>query len=122
VEPGASTLRAKLTPVSAHPEATLDCVAVLRALGEETRVRIVKMLLDDPLPVSEISRRLAISQYNVSKHLRILRVAGLLEVKKHGRERLYEVPRGIRRARVLDVGCCSFQFDQQPRGLQIYRG
>jgi DNA-binding transcriptional ArsR family regulator len=54
--------------------------------------------------------------YNVSKHLRILREAGLLEVEQHGRERLYVVPERIRRgrehARVLDLGCCSFQFNQ----------
>jgi DNA-binding transcriptional ArsR family regulator len=91
-----------------------DCVVALRALGEDTRVRIVGLLLDDALDVGEISRRLGVSPYNVSKHLRILREAGLLEVEKNGRTRLYALPDTIRRraagAGVLDLGCCSFQF------------
>ena len=91
-----------------------DCVVALRALGEDTRVRIVGLLLDQALDVGEISNRLDVSAYNVSKHLRILREAGLLEVERRGRTRLYALPDMIRgRAReggVLDLGCCSFQF------------
>ena len=92
-----------------------DCVVALRALGEETRARIGGMLLDAPLDVGEISKRVGVSQYNVSKHLRILREAGLLDVEKQGRRRLYALPETIRRRAtdggVLDLGCCSFQFD-----------
>ena len=92
-----------------------DCVVALRALGEDTRVRIVSLLIDQPLEVGEIGKRLGVSQYNVSKHLRILREAGLLEVEKEGRLRRYALPDGIKReaaaGRVLDLGCCSFQFD-----------
>jgi DNA-binding transcriptional ArsR family regulator len=80
------------------------------------------MLLEKAMGVCDIADRLEISQYNVSKHLRILREAGLLEVEKQGRVRLYKVPRKIRRANVLDLGCCSFQFDQQPKVIQIQRG
>jgi DNA-binding transcriptional ArsR family regulator len=91
-----------------------DCVVALRALGEDTRVRIIGLLIDEPLDVGEISRRLAVSPYNVSKHLRILREAGLLEVEKNGRTRLYALPETIRgraaEGTVLDLGCCSFQF------------
>ena len=93
-----------------------DCVSALKALGEDNRVRILGLLMDAPLGVCEIARRLGMEQYNVSRHLRILREAGLLDVEKHGQERLYVVPKSIRRSRahtrVLDLGCCSFQFDQ----------
>ena len=90
------------------------CVGALKALGEETRVRIIGLLMAEPLGVGEISRRLRVSPYNVSKHLRILREAGLLDVAKDGRRRLYALPEAIRRqgASTLDLGCCSFQFDQ----------
>jgi DNA-binding transcriptional ArsR family regulator len=92
-----------------------DCVVALRALGEDTRVRIIGLLIDEPLDVGEISRQLGVSPYNVSKHLRILREAGLLEVEKNGRTRLYALPDAIRRraaeGAVLDLGCCSFQFE-----------
>jgi regulatory ArsR family protein len=62
-----------------------ECVIALKALGEDTRVRIVGLLIDAPLDVSEISKRVGASHYNVSKHLRILREAGLLQVEKTGR-------------------------------------
>jgi DNA-binding transcriptional ArsR family regulator len=96
----------------------LDCVEALKALGEETRVRIVGLLFEEPLGVCEIANRLGLTHYNVSKHLRILREAGLVDVEKHGREHVYSVPSKIRknpgaRARVLDLGCCSFQFDRR---------
>ena len=91
-----------------------DCVVALKALGEETRVRIVGLLVDRPLDVGEIADRLEVSQYNVSKHLRILREAGLVEVEKVGRQHRYALPHATRRAagkgNVLDLGCCSFQF------------
>jgi len=93
-----------------------DCVTALRALGEETRVRIVALLMEQPMDVGAISTTLGVSPYNVSKHLRVLREAGLLEVEKEGRLRRYALPEGIKReaaaGRVLDLGCCSFQFDE----------
>jgi DNA-binding transcriptional ArsR family regulator len=92
-----------------------DCVVALRALAEDTRVRIVGLLLDEPLDVGEIAKRLQVSPYNVSKHLRILREAALLEVWKTGRKHRFGVRDAIRRQAqetgVLDLGCCSFQFD-----------
>ena len=94
-----------------------DCVVALKALGEDTRVRIVGLLIAAPLDVGEIARRVGVSQYNVSKHLRILREAGLLQVEKRGRRHLYALPEAIRRqaadGSVLDLGCCSFQFGRQ---------
>lgn len=91
-----------------------DCVTALRALGEETRVRIVSLLMDQPRDVGAIADALGVSSYNVSKHLRVLREAGLLEVEKEGRQRRYALPEAIKReaaaGRVLDLGCCSFQF------------
>ena len=48
---------------------------MLKALADETRWRAVKELPAGPLTVNELSYRLGASQYNISKHLRILREA-----------------------------------------------
>jgi DNA-binding transcriptional ArsR family regulator len=92
----------------------LDCVSALKALGEDNRVRIIGLLMQGPLGVCEIADRLDLTIYNASKHLRILRKAGLLDVEKNGQERLYSVPKRIQRSRanapVLELGCCTFQF------------
>jgi DNA-binding transcriptional ArsR family regulator len=97
-----------------------DCIAALKALGEETRLRILRLLFQQPLSVNEISDRLAVSQYNVSKHLRIMREAGLLETQKQGQHRIYSVSASLKRQvaandNVLDLGCCTFRLDQLPR-------
>jgi biotin operon repressor len=65
----------------------ISCLAALKALSEHTRLRILRVLLKDQLSVNTISRRLKLTQYNVSKHLRILREAGLLETEKQGQQR-----------------------------------
>jgi DNA-binding transcriptional ArsR family regulator len=98
----------------------LSCISALKALGEETRLRILRLLFKEPLGVNEISQRLKVSQYNVSKHLRVMREAGLLEVEKQGKQRLYSVV-GELKAKVeannniLDLGCCTFRLDKLPR-------
>ena len=105
--------RGRALPVVQPPH---DCVTALRALGEETRVRIVALLMEQPMDVGAISDALGVSPYNVSKHLRVLREAGLLEVEKEGRLRRYALPESIKReasaGHVLDLGCCSFHFDE----------
>ncbi|MCX6917074.1 MAG: ArsR family transcriptional regulator [Verrucomicrobia bacterium] len=61
----------------------IDCIAALKALGELNRLRIVRLLLKEQLGVNQISERLEMSQYNVSKHLRRQQEragAGLLHV------------------------------------------
>ena len=84
------------------------------------RLRILRPLLTGQLSVNEIVRRVNISQYTVSKHLKILREAGLVDVERKGRQRLYAVARHLKthlktNANVLDLGCCSFQFDKLPK-------
>jgi DNA-binding transcriptional ArsR family regulator len=98
----------------------LDCIAALKALGEETRLRMLRLLFKKKLSVNEIAEELAASQYNVSKHLRIMREAGLLETEKDGRRRLYTVASTLRshvtaNNNVLDLGCCTFRFDKLPK-------
>ena len=98
----------------------LDCIAALKALGEENRLRTLRLLFKEQLGVNEISERLGLSQYNVSKHLRIMREAGLLEVESQGKQRLYTVARKLRNQvaannNILDLGCCTFRFDQLPK-------
>src|SRR5262245_13924008 len=98
----------------------VDCIAALKALGEETRLRILRILFKQPLSVNEISERLGVSQYNVSKHLRIMREAGLLETEKSGKQRLYSVVEDLKahvtaNNNILDLGCCTFRLDKLPR-------
>lgn len=97
-----------------------DCIHALKALGEENRMRIVRLLLRHQRSVNAIAEDTGLTQYNVSKHLRVLREAGLLEQKKHGQQRLYELASDFREhlaenRNVLDLGCCQFDFNKLPK-------
>src|SRR3954447_4385454 len=57
-------------------------------LAEPTRRRILELLLESPRAVGDLVKRLRLSQPGVSKHLRILREAGLVEVRADAQRRL----------------------------------
>lgn len=69
-----------------YPEDSIpdDFVRLLKALANPVRLRIVKLLLQDIQTIQELSRRLAISEAGVYKHLKALDEAGLVEKKRKG--------------------------------------
>ena len=65
--------------------------STFEVLAEPTRRRILDLLRKDERPVNELVNRLDISQPGVSKHLKVLRDAGLVEVRQDAQRRLYRV-------------------------------
>ena len=61
------------------------------ALADPHRRRILDLLLDEPRSVGEITERLGLSQPGTSKHLRVLREAGLVEARADAQRRMYEL-------------------------------
>ena len=59
------------------------------ALAAPARRQILDLLRDGERSVSDLVSRLKLSQPGVSKHLRVLREAGLVDVRPEGRERWY---------------------------------
>jgi DNA-binding transcriptional ArsR family regulator len=66
-------------------------VAPFEVLAEPNRRRILELLGDRERPVGDLVNNLKITQPAVSKHLRILREAGLVEVRDDAQRRLYRV-------------------------------
>lgn len=66
-------------------------ITTFSALAEPNRFRIVELLRDGPHPVGEIAQRLSLHQPQVSKHLRVLSKAGLVEVKPVAQQRVYQL-------------------------------
>ena len=60
----------------------MNTVQMLKALGDETRIRIVNILRDGPLCVCEIEATLRLTQSNVSRHLTVLKRCGIVESRK----------------------------------------
>jgi ArsR family transcriptional regulator len=70
-------------------------VEIFKALGDETRLRLVNLLLqtDDNLCVCEMVDALELPQYQISKHLTILKNAGLLLASRKGTWVYYQLDR-----------------------------
>ena len=87
---------------------------MLKALADETRWRIVRELLRKPQTIGQLTERLTVTQYNVSKHIRILREAGIVEAERAGKNVVCGVAPAFQRRikrQELDLGCCTFRFD-----------
>ena len=61
------------------------------AVAEPRRRAILDLLAGGERPVNELVRELGLAQPQVSKHLRVLREVGAVDVRENGRERLYRL-------------------------------
>ncbi len=93
-----------------------QCAGVLKAIGDETRLRILESLLVHEKCVMDLVKELEQSQPHISHHLRILRAAGLVEGIRDGRRVCYRICPRMARAmkdqgdKALDFGCCQIRF------------
>ena len=63
--------------------------AVLRAVADESRRTLLETLADGPATAGELAAVLPIARPGVSRHLRVLREAGLVEVRQEAQRRIY---------------------------------
>jgi DNA-binding transcriptional ArsR family regulator len=66
-------------------------LAAMEALAEPRRRALMDALLEGERPVNELVEHLGLSQPLISKHLRVLREAGLVEARVDGPRRLYRI-------------------------------
>jgi DNA-binding transcriptional ArsR family regulator len=66
-------------------------MTAFEVLAEPSRRRILDLLRDDERSVGDLVARLPLSQPGVSRHLRVLRDAGLVKVRQDAQRRLYAV-------------------------------
>jgi DNA-binding transcriptional ArsR family regulator len=66
-------------------------IKTLTALAEPNRLHIMELLQGGPRSVGEIVEQLGLHQPQVSKHLKVLVEAGLVEVERDAQRRIYKV-------------------------------
>jgi len=64
---------------------------VFRVMGDQTRVSILMLLSDGEMNVSAMCKKLKIAQPSVSHHLGILRLGGLVNTRRNGKEVFYSL-------------------------------
>ena len=63
------------------------------ALGDATRLSLLRRLSDGPLSITRLSRGTGVTRQAITKHLHTLGAAGLVRHARRGRERLWELDR-----------------------------
>ena len=81
----------------------MTTVSVYRALADETRRKVVTLLLGHSYCVSELARVLEVSESAVSQHLKILKEAHLLTGEKRGYYMHYDIDRNKLRALAREI-------------------
>jgi ArsR family transcriptional regulator len=75
-------LRAELIP---------KVVERLKALADETRLRLLLRLREGEANVTDLSRELGVAQASISKHLSTMRQVGLVQLRREGVQSIYSV-------------------------------
>lgn len=69
-----------------------ECIPIFTMLQDESRQQILMLLFDKKeMTVSELTENLELSRPAVSHHMKLLLDAGLVSVKKNGKERIYRL-------------------------------
>jgi ArsR family transcriptional regulator len=71
-------------------------VAFAKAIADETRFRVIRLLYDRTLCVCELAEILKLPQSTLSSHLRVIDKAGLLDCERRGKWLFYRVSDGER--------------------------
>jgi DNA-binding transcriptional ArsR family regulator len=74
-----------------HPQLIPRVVQRLKALADENRIRLLLALRAAPANVTRLTTELGIAQASVSKHLAVLKQAGVVEVRRVGTQAVYQV-------------------------------
>ena len=110
--------RANLTTVESVENDSFQsksCADQLKALSEPIRLRIIDILRHGEMTVGDIAEFLETELVTVSHHLKILKYADLVEVKRDGRFMVYSLRSDLlqkavgRSGQFLNLGCCRIE-------------
>ena len=93
-----------------------DLVAIFKALSDETRLRIIKLLEEGELCVCDITAALNMAQPKVSFHLSTLKDAGLLKDRKQAKWTHYSLNEKDLFRRMLILSACERMHDSTIAG------
>lgn len=81
-----------------------DVATKFKCLSDPTRLRILYLLIEGECCVGDVAQRIGTTQANVSKHLSMLKAAGLVSSRKVGMNVIYQLV-GDKVQRLCDLMC-----------------
>lgn len=94
--------------------AEVSCAELLKVLADQTRLAVVRQLMDGAKHVSQLNQSLQVEKTLLSHHLKVLRESGIVHAQREGKAMLYRLSPAVeskRRGEGLDLGCCRIVFD-----------
>ena len=98
-------------------EPELSCASLLKTLSDDTRLSVVRLLLDRDRSAGDLAREINVEQSLLSHHLRILKDAGIIASSREGKSVIYRLTAEVesrRRGDRIDLGCCELSFKDSP--------
>lgn len=92
----------------------VQCSDLLKVLADETRLAVVRKLMEGPQLVGQLNESLNLEQSLLSHHLKVLRLAGLVTAGRDGKAVRYALADSFRsqtKAEAIDLGCCRLSFN-----------
>jgi ArsR family transcriptional regulator len=96
------------------PLEVIDMVDIFKALAEESRLRILTLLIQGEMCVCEIEASLDLAQSNASRHLTVLRNAGILSCTKQAQWTYYKLNEEFKRGNQELLNYISEKVKQLP--------
>ena len=93
-----------------------SCAHWLKAMADDTRLKIMGHLFQGPQCGSDIAKKLKLSQPHVAHHLGILKRSKILQTLRQGQKVFYELHPDIHERiatgdqNTIDLGCCKISF------------
>ncbi|MEO6172603.1 MAG: metalloregulator ArsR/SmtB family transcription factor [Arenimonas sp.] len=86
-----ATAKPSLADMQAH---ACEASSLMKAMGNEQRLLILCLLVENELSVSDLQAELDLSQSALSQHLAILREAGFVNTRREAQTVFYSLPSG----------------------------
>ena len=91
----------------------VSCAEMLKVLADETRLEVVRQLMDGARHVNELNAHLHVDASLLSHHLKVLREGGIVTAERDGKAVLYSLApavQGRRSGNSINLGCCVISF------------
>jgi ArsR family transcriptional regulator len=92
-------------------------VLQLRALGEPTRLELARLISQREWGAGELLDRVTVSQPSLSRHLKLLREAGIVQERREGRQVYYRMEDNELVARILAIAGLIERSGSKPRHM-----
>ncbi|BDA73349.1 ArsR family transcriptional regulator [Calothrix sp. PCC 7716] len=90
----------------------VDCAQKLKVLADDTRLAVLKLLIESPMQVGEMNAVLGLEQSLLSHHLQVLRAAEFVVRERYRKGFVYRLAPSVRvvASKALNLGCCVLWF------------